>query len=77
MTKDQAREWMSKIGHREIKLDCDMCHPGTVTVEGLFRIFQTLMRKDDVSCDTCKYLGKKGYECKECKQFSYWEEKEN
>lgn len=54
-----------------------MCHPGTVTVDGLFRIFKTLMRKDDVSCDTCKYLGKGGgYECKECKQFSYWEEKE-
>ena len=76
MTKDQAREWMSKIGHREIKLDCDMCHPGTVTVEGLFRIFRTLMEGVKVGCDTCKYQAAHTYECKECKQFSYWEEKE-
>ena len=77
MTKEQARRLMSQIGHQDIKLNCDMCHPSTITVEGLFIMFQTLMKEEQVECGTCRFQGTGGYECKECRGHSYWEEKEN
>ena len=76
MTKERARQLLSHIGHQDIKLNCDRCSPDTITVEELFSMFQALMKEEKIECDTCRFQWTRGYECKECRGHSYWEEKE-
>ena len=76
MNKEQAKNWMEKIGHMEVKLDCDKCSSGSIPISELFNIFEALIQGEEADCSTCQHVGTRTYHCKECKQYSYWEEKE-
>lgn len=76
MTKEQAKERLENLGGNIIMTHDEQGRLVPLKVMELFNLFLTLTKKVKVGCDTCKYQAAHTYECKECKQFSYWEEKE-